>query len=42
MMSDGLKFHGKEEEIVALDLAEIIWKAMGLEEEKAPAEVCQA
>jgi Fe-S oxidoreductase len=42
MMSDGLKFHGKEEEIVALDLAEIIWKGMGLEEEKAPVEVCQA
>jgi len=41
MMSDGLKFHGKEEEIVALDLAEIVWKGMGLEEEKAPVEVCE-
>jgi len=42
MMSDGLKTHGKEEEMVALDLAEIVWKAMGLEEEPAPVEVCQA
>ncbi len=42
MMSDGLKTHGKEEEIVALDLAEIVWKGMGLEEEPAPVEVCQA
>jgi len=41
MMSDGLKTHGKEETIVALDIAEIVWKAMGLEEEKAPPEVCQ-
>ncbi len=29
--------HGKEESVVALDIAEIVWKAMGLEEEKAPA-----
>jgi Fe-S oxidoreductase len=42
MMSDGLKSHGKEESVVALDIAEIVWKAMGLEEEKAPVEVCQA
>jgi len=37
-----LKFHGKEEEMVALDLAEIVWKAMGLEAEPEPVEVCQA
>jgi Fe-S oxidoreductase/nitrate reductase gamma subunit len=42
MMSDGIKFHGKEESVVALDIAEIVWKAMGLEEEKEPVEVCQA
>jgi len=42
MMSDGLKTHGKEEEMVALDLAEIVWRAMGLEEEAPPPEVCQA
>ncbi|HOJ51938.1 MAG TPA: heterodisulfide reductase-related iron-sulfur binding cluster [Syntrophales bacterium] len=41
MMSDGLKTHGKEETMSALDIAEIVWKAMDLEEEKAPAEVCQ-
>lgn len=42
MMSDGLKTHGKEEVMNALDIAEIVWKAMDLEEEKAPPEVCQA
>ncbi len=42
MMSDGIKFHGKEESMKALDLAEIVWKAMGLEEEPAPVEVCAA
>lgn len=42
MMSDGIKTHGKEETMVALDIAEIVWKAMGLEEEQAPPEVCQA
>ncbi|MCX7816183.1 MAG: heterodisulfide reductase-related iron-sulfur binding cluster [Syntrophales bacterium] len=34
MMSDGVKAHGREESMVALDIAEIVWKAMGLEEEK--------
>jgi Fe-S oxidoreductase len=42
MMSDGIKFHGREEDMKALDLAEIVWKAMGLEEEPAPVEVCAA
>ncbi|MCX7635774.1 MAG: (Fe-S)-binding protein, partial [Syntrophales bacterium] len=42
MMSDGIKTHGQEETMVALDIAEIVWKAMGLEEEPAPVEVCQA
>lgn len=42
MMSDGIKTHGKEESMVSLDIAEIVWKAMGLEEEKAPVEVCAA
>ncbi len=40
MMSDGLKARGKEEAAAALDVAEIVWKAMGLEEEKPPADVC--
>ncbi len=34
MMSDGIKDHSKEESMVALDLAEIVWKAMGLEERR--------
>jgi len=42
MMGDGIKFHGREEDMTALDLAEIVWKSMGLEEEKAPVEVCAA
>ncbi len=40
MMSDGLKARGKEEAAAALDVAEIVWKAMGLEEEKPPVDVC--
>jgi len=42
MMSDGIKTHGKEESMVSLDIAEIVWKAMGIEEEKAPSDVCAA
>ena len=42
MMCDGIKTHGKEESVVAMDIAEIVWKSMGLEEEKAPVEVCEA
>ena len=37
---DGLKARGKEEAASALDVAEIVWKAMGLEEEKPAADVC--
>jgi Fe-S oxidoreductase len=40
MMTDGLKARGMEEKITSLDIAEITWKAMGLEEEKLPADVC--
>ncbi|MBN2282496.1 MAG: 4Fe-4S dicluster domain-containing protein [Deltaproteobacteria bacterium] len=32
MMADGIKDRGKEEEMKALDIAEIVWAAMGLEE----------
>ena len=42
MMSDGLKAHGMEEKMTSLDIAEIVWKAMGLEEEKEPVQVCEA
>jgi hypothetical protein len=31
-----------EEKMTSLDIAEIVWKAMGLEEEKVPVEVCEA
>ncbi|MCX7982850.1 MAG: heterodisulfide reductase-related iron-sulfur binding cluster [Syntrophales bacterium] len=41
MMSDGLKTHGKDETMNALDIAEIVWKAMDLEEEKPPVDVCK-
>jgi Fe-S oxidoreductase len=42
MMSDGLKTHSVEDRMNSLDIAEIVWKSMGLEEEKAPVEVCAA
>jgi Fe-S oxidoreductase/nitrate reductase gamma subunit len=42
MMSDGLKAHSMEEKMTSLDIAEIVWKAMGLEEEKVPVDVCEA
>jgi len=42
MMSDGLKAHSMEEKMTSLDIAEIVWKAMGLEEEKEPVQVCEA
>jgi Fe-S oxidoreductase/nitrate reductase gamma subunit len=42
MLSDGIKDRKQEETMAALDIAEIVWKAMGLEEEKAPLEVCAA
>ena len=38
MMEDGIKDREKEESMTALDIAEIIWNAMGLEEAEAPAE----
>jgi len=40
MLSDGIKDRKKEEEIMALDIAEIVWEAMGLEEKEPPADVC--
>ncbi len=42
MMTDGLKTHGMEEKMASLDIAEIVWKSMGLEEEKEPVQVCEA
>jgi hypothetical protein len=42
MFSDGIKDRKKEETMAALDIAEIVWKAMGLEEEKPAADVCAA
>ncbi|PKN39135.1 MAG: iron-sulfur-binding reductase [Deltaproteobacteria bacterium HGW-Deltaproteobacteria-2] len=40
MISDGIKDRQKTETMVALDIAEIVVKAMGLEETKAPVDVC--
>ena len=40
MLSDGIKDRNKEETMAALDIAEIVWKAMDLEEDKPSAEVC--
>ncbi|MBN1614140.1 MAG: 4Fe-4S dicluster domain-containing protein [Deltaproteobacteria bacterium] len=41
MMTDGIKDRNKDESMAALDIAEIVWRAMDLEEPKAPAEdVC--
>ena len=42
MLSDGIKDRKKEEGMAALDIAEIVWKSMDLEEEKLPVEVCAA
>ncbi|MCX5821253.1 MAG: heterodisulfide reductase-related iron-sulfur binding cluster, partial [Deltaproteobacteria bacterium] len=42
MLSDGIKDRKKEEGMAALDIAEIVWKAMDLEEEKPPVNVCAA
>lgn len=42
MLSDGIKDRKKEESMAALDIAEIVWKSMGLEEEKPPVDVCAA
>ena len=40
MLADGIKDRKKEEAMAALDIAEIVWKSMDLEEEKPPVEVC--
>ena len=40
MLSDGIKDRKKEETMAALDIAEIVWRAMDLEEEKPSVEVC--
>jgi Fe-S oxidoreductase len=42
MLSDGIKDRNKEEAMAALDIAEIVWRSMDLEEEKPPVEVCKA
>jgi len=42
MFSDGIKDRKKEETMIAFDIAEIVWKAMNLEQEKPPADVCAA
>ena len=40
MLSDGIKDRQKTETMVALDISEIVLKAMGLEETKAPVDAC--
>jgi Fe-S oxidoreductase len=40
MISDGIKDRQQSEKMVALDIAEIVVKAMGLEEIKAPVDTC--
>jgi Fe-S oxidoreductase/nitrate reductase gamma subunit len=40
MLSDGIKDRQLSEKMVSLDIAEIVLKAMGLEETKAPVDVC--
>jgi hypothetical protein len=42
MMSDGIKDNQMDEKMVSLDIAEIVWKAMGLEEEVPVGDVCAA
>jgi Fe-S oxidoreductase/nitrate reductase gamma subunit len=42
MLSDGIKDRKKEETLAALDIAEIVWRAMDLEEERPAADVCAA
>jgi Fe-S oxidoreductase/nitrate reductase gamma subunit len=42
MLSDGIKDRKKEETMAALDIAEIVWRSMDLEEERPAAEVCAA
>jgi len=40
MLSDGIKDRQKTESMVALDISEIVLKAMGMEETKAPVDTC--
>jgi hypothetical protein len=40
MISDGIKDRQKTESMVALDISEIVVKAMGIEETKAPVDAC--
>jgi Fe-S oxidoreductase/nitrate reductase gamma subunit len=40
MLSDGIKDRQLTEKMVALDISEIVLKAMGLEESKAPVDTC--
>ncbi|MCE5212048.1 MAG: 4Fe-4S dicluster domain-containing protein, partial [Deltaproteobacteria bacterium] len=40
MISDGIKDRQKTESMIALDISEIVVKAMGLEEAKAPVDTC--
>jgi hypothetical protein len=40
MFSDGIKDKQLSEKMVALDIAEIVVKAMGIEEVKIPVDVC--
>jgi Fe-S oxidoreductase len=42
MLSDGIKDRKKEETMAALDIAEIVWRAMDLEEVQPVAAVCAA
>jgi Fe-S oxidoreductase len=40
MLTDGIKAREKEEKTISLDIAEVVWRAMDLEEEKPSADVC--
>ena len=40
MMNDGIKARAMEETMAALDIAEIVWRSMDLEEVKPPVDVC--
>jgi len=40
MLTDGIKAREKEEKMTSLDIAEVVWRTMGLEEEKPRADVC--
>jgi Fe-S oxidoreductase len=40
MISDGIKDRQMTEKMVSLDIAEIVARAMGLEEAKPPVDVC--